>query len=161
ALTPQAVRSWYSGLGDTHRTRNAHCYALLHGICATAVGDGLLAVNPCQISGAMNTTAKRQPIIPTIAQLAALAEAVPQRFTALIWLKAWCGLRWGEVIDLRRRDIDNDAEVVYISRGATHRNGKCHIDTTKQKNAHAVVIPPHIRAELKHHLDVYVAKDDA
>jgi len=50
--------------------------------------------------------------------------------------------------------------VLYISRGVTHRNGKCHIDTTKQKKAHAVVIPPHIRADLKHHLDVHVATDD-
>ena len=158
ALTPQAVRSWYSGLGDEHRTRNAHAYAMLHAVCATAVGDGLLATNPCQIIGAMNTATKRQSIVPSIPQLAALAAAVPERFKALILLKAWCGLRWGEVTELRRKDIDNDAEVVYISRGATHRNGKCHIDTTKQKKAHAVVIPPHIRADLKHHLDVHVAK---
>ena len=160
-LTPQAVRAWYSGLGDEHRTRNAHAYAMLHAVCATAVIDGLLTTNPCQISGAMNTPTKRQPVIPTIAQLAALADAVPERFKALILLKAWCGLRWGEVTELRRGDIDGDVEVVYISRGVTHRNGQCHIDTTKQKKAHAVVIPPHIRADLKHHLDVHVTKGDA
>jgi integrase len=159
-LTPQAVRSWYSGLGDKHRTRNAHVYAMLHGVCATAVIDGLLASNPCQISGAMNTPTKRQPVIPTIPQLAALADAVPARFKALILLKAWCGLRWGEVTELRRGDIDNDCEVVYISRAVTHRKGQCHIDTTKQKKAHAVVIPFHIRADLKHQLDVHVAKSD-
>jgi integrase len=159
-LTPQTVRSWYSGLGDEHRTRNAHCYAMLHAVCATAVSDGLLAANPCQITGAMSTPTERQAIIPTVAQLAALADAVPERFKALILLKAWCGLRWGEVIELQRGDIDNDDEVVYISRGATHRKGKCNIDTTKQKKAHAVVIPPHIRADLKHHLDVHVAKGD-
>jgi integrase len=161
ALTPQAVRAWYAGLGDTHRTRNAHCYALLHGICATAVVDGLLTVNPCHIVGAMNTPTKRQPVVPTVAQLAALADAMPERFKALILLKAWCGLRFGEVIELQRGDIDNDCEVIYISRGATHRKGLCHIDTTKQKKAHAVVIPPHIRADLKHHLDVHVAKVEA
>jgi integrase len=161
SLSPQAVRAWYAGLGDSHRTRNAHCYAMLHAVCATAVIDGLLSTNPCQISGAMNTPTKRQPVIPTIPQLAALADAMPERFKALILLKAWCGLRWGEVTELRRGDIDGDVEVVYVSRGVTHRNGQCHIDTTKQKRAHAVVIPPHIRADLKHHLDVHVAKGDA
>lgn len=159
-LTAQAVRAWYSGLGDTHRTRNSHCYAMLHAICETAATDGLLTINPCQIVGAMNTPAKRTPVVPSIEQLAALADAVPERFKALILLKAWCGMRWGEVIELRRSDIDNDAEVVYIARGATHRKGQCHIDTTKQKQAHAVVIPPHIRGDMKHHLDVHVAKDD-
>jgi integrase len=162
ALTPRAVRAWYAGLGDKHRTRNAHAYSLLHGICATAVADGLLVANPCQISGAMNSPTKRRPVIPTVAQLAALADASdPPRFKALILLTAWCGLRWGEVIELRRGDIDNDCEVVYVSRGVTHLKGQCHIDTTKQKKAHAVVIPPHVRADLKHHLDVFVAKDDA
>lgn len=53
-LTPQTVRSWYSGLGDKHRTRNAHCYAMLHEVCVTAVSDGLLAINPRQITGAMS-----------------------------------------------------------------------------------------------------------
>jgi integrase len=158
-LSAQAVRAWYAGLGDTHRTRNAHCYSLLHAICETAVTDGLLATNPCQIVGAMASPTKRAAVIPTVAQLAALADAVPERFKALILLKAWCGLRWGEFVELRRSDIDSDAEVFYISCGVTHRNSKCHIDTPKQKQAHAVVIPPHIRVDVKHHLDVHVAKD--
>jgi integrase len=157
-LSGQAVRAWHAGLGDTHRTRNAHLYSLLHAICETAVADGLMPSNPCTIRGAMNTPTKRAPVIPSIPQLAALADAVPERFKALILLKAWCGMRWGEVIELRRSDIDNDAEVVYISRGVTHRKANCHIDTTKQKQAHTVVIPPHIRADVKHHLDVHTAK---
>ena len=157
-LSPQAVRAWHAGLGDTYRVRNAHCYSLLHAVCETAVIDGLLTTNPCQVVGAMNAATKRAPVIPTIAQLGALADAMPERFKALILLKAWCGLRWGEVIELRRHDLDNDAEVVYVNRGVTHRKANCHIDTTKQKQGHAVVIPPHIRADVKHHLDVHTAK---
>lgn len=161
ALTPQAVRAWYSGLGDQHPTRNAHVYALLHAVCDTAVTqDHLLTVNPCQITGAMNTATQRKPVILEVAELAALAEAIkPERFKALILLKAWCGLRWGEVIELRRKDIADDIEVVRVRRGATHRSGKCHVGPIKQKKPHTVVIPPHIRADLKHHLDVFVAKD--
>ncbi|PND54351.1 integrase [Mycobacterium sp. ENV421] len=159
-LTPELVRSWYSGLGDNHPTRNAHCYALLHAVLQTAVTDGVLAANPAHIVGAMSSPTKRQPVILSVTELAALAEAMPERFRALILLKAWCGLRWGEVIELRRKDIDNDAEVVYVRRGVTHRKKECHIGTVKQKKAHTVVIPPHIRADLKHHLDVFTAKGD-
>jgi integrase len=103
-LSPQLVRGWYAGLGDTHRTRNAHLYSLLHAIAETAVDDGLLDRNPCQIVGAMHSPARRAPVVPSIGQLAALADAMPERFKALILLKAWCGLRWGEVIELRRSD---------------------------------------------------------
>ncbi|MFZ2172665.1 MAG: N-terminal phage integrase SAM-like domain-containing protein, partial [Rhodococcus sp. (in: high G+C Gram-positive bacteria)] len=62
-ITPQTVRSWYAGLGVEHRTRNAHCYSLLHAICETAVGDGLMVQNPCTVRGAMAAKRKRQPII--------------------------------------------------------------------------------------------------
>ena len=70
-LTPAAVRAWYAALDPAHRTANSHAYALLHGICATAVGDGLLTDNPCQIKRAMNTPRQRQPVILTVAEVAA------------------------------------------------------------------------------------------
>jgi integrase len=47
----------------------------------------------------------RHPVIPTIPQLAALADAIDERFKALILIAAWTGLRFGEVIELRRKDI--------------------------------------------------------
>jgi integrase len=161
SLTAPMVRAWYAGLDKKYPTRNAHCYSLLHAVCETAVTpDELLAINPCAINGAMYAATQRKPVILSVGDLAALAEAIkPERLKVLILLKAWCGLRWGEVIELRRKDIDNDAEVVRVRRAASHRKG-CHIGTLKQGKPHTVVIPPHIRADIKHHLDVFVAKDE-
>jgi integrase len=48
--------------------------------------------------------------------------------------------------------------VIVVSRAATHRDG-CRKDTPKSGKVRAVVVPPHIRADLKHHLEVYVGKD--
>ena len=58
-LTPAQIREWHAGLGSDHHTRNAHAYALLHAICATAVQDEVLDANPCRIRAAMQT--KRSP----------------------------------------------------------------------------------------------------
>jgi integrase len=157
-VTPDAVRSWYAGLGTEHTRRNSHAYGLLHAILATAVTDGLLQSNPCQIKRAMNPPRKREPVILTVPELAELADTVPERYKALVLVSAWCGLRWGEVIELRRNDIDVDAEVLFVGRGVTHQGG-CSIDTPKSGKPRAVVIPPHIRTDLKHHLDVFVAKE--
>jgi hypothetical protein len=46
-LTPAKIRQWHTGLGSEHPTRNAHAYALLHAVCATAVQDEVLDANPC------------------------------------------------------------------------------------------------------------------
>ena len=73
-LNPAAVREWFSGLGKSHPTRNGHAYGLLHAICVTAVKDGLLPSNPCQIERATNPKAKRQSVVPTIPQLEAIAD---------------------------------------------------------------------------------------
>lgn len=123
ALNTETVRRWYSGLGTTHSTRNSHAYGFLHAICATALTDGLLTLNPCQIAGAMNAPTKRTPVVLDVDDVAKLATTIePQRLKALVLISAWCGLRWGEVIELRRRDIALDCSTIAVYRSATHRN---------------------------------------
>jgi integrase len=158
-VTPETVRAWYAGLGSEATRRNSHAYGLLHAICGTAVADSLIVANPCQIPRVMNPPRKREPVILDVAEVGQLADAIePERFKALILVSAWCGLRWGEVIELQRRDISKGCDVIVVSRGATHRKG-CRIDTPKSGKGRAVVVPPHIREDLKHHLKTYVAKD--
>ncbi|HSS22902.1 MAG TPA: site-specific integrase, partial [Mycobacterium sp.] len=123
------------------------------------VVDQLIAANPCHIPRAMNAPRKREPIILDVAEIGAVADTIrPETLRCLVLVAAWCGLRWGEVIELRRQDVDDSCEVILVARAVTHRDG-CRIDTPKSGKPRAVVVPPHIRAELKHHLDVYVAKD--
>ncbi|KAA1430707.1 site-specific integrase, partial [Mycolicibacter arupensis] len=105
-MNPTAVRAWFSSLDATKERRNSHAYGVLNMICNTAVKDGLLERNPCMIKGAMNTKAKENVKIPTTTELHAIADklgADPNyaRFKALVLLAGWCGLRFGEVSELR------------------------------------------------------------
>ena len=104
-VSAEPVRHWLpaSTASIDGETRNA--YRLLHGVLATATNDGLVPVSPCQIERAMNPPRKREPIILSVPEIAELANAVPQRFTAMVLVSAWCGPRWGEVTELRRTDI--------------------------------------------------------
>ena len=159
-ITSVAVRAWYSGLGTGNPRRNSQVYQLLHSILATAVNDGLLERNPCQITGAMSSQRKREPIILTPAEVAELAEAIrPERLKCLVLLAAWTGLRWGEVSELRRKDIGGECETLNAARAVTRDKGEYIVDTPKSGKGRSNIIPPHIRADLKHHLDSFVAKD--
>lgn len=167
-LTTTAVRAWFSGLGDEHPTRNGHAYGILSMICNTAVKDGLLERNPCQIVGASNPTPKKVVKIPTTIELHGIADKLgtderTARFRALVLLAGWCGLRFGEVSELRRKDLDGDCVVVTISRSVTHRladdGSRCRVKIgTKNDEQRAVTIPPHIRDDVKTHLARYVGK---
>lgn len=158
-LTPESIRTWYSGLGTEHTRRNSHAYGLLHAILATAVSDQLIGANPANLQRAMNPPTKRMPVILDVDEVAALADAFkPERLRALILVLAWTGLRWGEAIELERRDIAEGAKAIRVSRAVTHRDG-CRRDTTKSGKGRSVIVPPHIRADLLHHLDTYVGED--
>ena len=160
-LTAQHVRAWHHGLGTEHPTRNSHAYGLLHAVCTTAVRDGILASNPCHIERAMDSPRKRQPIILTTAEVAKLADTVtPPKMRAFVLVSAWCGLRFGEAVELRRKDVDPDCTLIGVSRAVTHR-GECRIGTTKSGRGRTVVVPPHIRPALVEHLARYVVDDDA
>jgi integrase len=47
---------------------------------------------------------KIKPVTP--AELVVLVANMPERYRAMTLLAAWCGLRFGELTELRRSDID-------------------------------------------------------
>jgi integrase len=165
-VTTTAVRGWFADLDSKLATRNGHAYGILNMICNTAVRDGLLDRNPCQIVGATNPKVKKKVKIPSTVDLHAIANTLGAddnmaRFKALVLLAGWCGLRYGEVSELRRKDFNADCSVVSVSRAVTHRQGQCLIGSTKTGEQERVVtIPPHIREDVKAHLKRHVAEGD-
>jgi integrase len=159
-LTPETIRAWYSALGTEHTRRNSHAYGLLHAICATAVTDGLIVANPCNMSRVMNPPRKREPSALSVDEVAQLANAIrPERLKALILLSSWCGVRWGEVSELRRKDVSADCDVIAVGRAVTRRDKQYRVDTPKSGKGRAIVVPPHIRDDLREHLAANVADE--
>lgn len=158
-LTPARVREWHSDLGTDHPTRNAHAYSLLHAICATAVQDEVLDANPCRIRSAMQTKRKRDVDVLTPAQVDKLAAKMPAELRASVLLAAWCGLRWGETTELRRKDVSPDAAVLHIRRAVTYRAGVFTVGEPKTAaGVRDVAVPPHIRPVIKAHLKSHVGR---
>jgi integrase len=67
-------------------------------------------------------------------------------------------MRFGEVTELRRKDIGDGCETITFSRAGTHRGG-CHVGLPKSSKSRSVVLSPQIRSDIKHHLDTFVADD--
>jgi len=159
ALSSDDVNRWHAKTLTDKPTARAQAYGLLHAVCASAVENELLSKNPCQIKRAMTKNRRKEPVLPSVAELKALADAMrPEQFKALILLSAWGALRFGEVTELRRKDFSDDCSVVTVSRGVTH-NGPCVVKAPKSEKTRTVVLPPHIRADVKHHLDTHVDSD--
>ena len=159
SLTPAQVRTWHTALGTEHPTRNAHAYGLLHAICSTAVTDEILDANPCRIRAAMQTTRRRDIEMLTPAQVDKLAAKMPAELRASVVMASWCGLRWGETSELRRKDVTDDYSVLRIRRAVTYRAGKFYEGKPKTAaGIRDVAVPPHIRPVIKAHLAKHVGE---
>ena len=73
--------------------------------------------NPCRIKGADKETEHSRPVA-TVAQVYALADAIPPRFRVLVLLGAFTSLRWGELVNLRRVNVFLFTSVFSLSCGS-------------------------------------------
>jgi integrase len=117
-ITPPIVRSWRTELLRLGRSESTavKSYRLLRAILNTAVKDDrLLRENPCRMRGFDKEPTSERPTayVDPVWRLAAL---MPRRFRALVIFAAFTGLRWGELVALRVRDVDLDTEVVNVVR---------------------------------------------
>jgi integrase len=159
ALTPAAVREWHAKLKDeTGPTMRAHAYSLLRTIMNTAVADEVIVANPCRVRGAGQAKRARTIRPASLAELETLVKALPERYRLMALLAAWCALRFGELAELRRSDIDVKAAVVHVRRGVIRgSDGEAVKGPKSEAGKRDVAIPPHLIPTVKAHLRDHVA----
>jgi integrase len=71
----------------------------------------------------------------------------------MILLASWCGLRFGELTELRRNDVDLDDGVIRVRRGVVRTADGFKVTTPKSvAGSRDVAIPPHLLGALRDHL---------
>lgn len=174
-ITMEAVDRWYAKTLKDKPTMRAHVYSLLRTILETArTRDRIIDTNPCMIRGGGTTTRKIKPKPATLDQLDTLTSTMPERYQLMVPLAAWCALRFGELVELRRSDFDlserterdaQGADVVIregrvaIRRAAVRVEGGWVVgDPKSDAGARDVAIPPHLVPDVKAHLAAHVGK---
>ena len=153
ALTPVTIRAWHAELGTKTPTLRAHAYGLLRTVLATAQHDGLITANPCHIRGAGNSKRVHKIKPLTLPELEVLVSNMPERHRLLVLLAAWCGLRFGELTELRRSDIDMKNGRIRVRRAVVHLDGKAVVSTPKSDaGIRDVAMPPHLLPMVKAHI---------
>jgi integrase len=153
AIAPADIRAWHAELDPGTPTQRAHAYALLKAIMATAVDEELRDTNPCRIRGAGSSRRASRTEPATIDELAALVQAMPPRYQAMVLLAAWCALRFGELTELRRSDVDLGQGVLHVRRAVSWVDGQPVVGSPKSEaGLRTVAIPPHIIPAIRTHL---------
>lgn len=155
SITPSEVQAWLALL---HRESGlaantvAKVYRLLKNLLGGAVDLDMIPRNPCRLKGAAT---ERPPEIEvaTPEQVSALADAIGDRYRALVFVAAYGGLRWGELAGLERRHVDLERGVVIVDQKLSEVNGVLEITAPKTAaGRRSVALPTMAVVELERHL---------
>ena len=158
AISADLIDDWYAEQGTEHPTARSHAYGLLRTILASAVQSRAINFNPCHIRGAGNAKRVHKSEPATLPELEIIVGKMPDRYKVMTLLAAWCALRFGELTELRRHDVDLNNGRVKIRRAVIHVEGQFIVGTPKSDaGIRDVAIPPHlipaIEAHLKNHAE--------
>ena len=132
-------------------------YGVLAGILDVAVRDRRILSNPARGVNLPRKTSKEH-IYLSHQQVHLLAEKSGDR-AALVLLLAYTGLRWGEAIGLRVRDVDHGRRRITISINAVEVGGVIEVGTPKSHKRRTVPFPRLLETHLRAQADGK-AKDD-
>jgi integrase len=152
SITPTTVRKWHAKVAPGTPTARAHAYGLLRTILHTAVTDELTNGNPCRIRGGRASKRVKKIRPASLEELETLVASMPPRYRVMVLLAAWCALRFGELAELRRADVDVDRGVLSVQRGVTTQGGLTVKGPKSEAGKREVHIPPHLAKQVKAHL---------
>lgn len=140
-IDPSDVRTWVaemdrSGLSATSIKR---AFGVLSSILDHAVEDRRLLRNPC---AGVRTPRKvsREKTFLTHEQLHALANEAGEHRT-MVLVMGYTGLRWGEVIGLRVKDLNLARQRLHVSRNAVEVGREIHVGSPKTHERRSVPFP--------------------
>ena len=156
AITSADVRAWHAKALTDKPTMRSHSYDLLKTILTSAVEEELIDKNPCRIRGAGRAKTVHKVTPASLEEIEVITAKMPERLQLAVTCASWQAMRLGEILELRRDDVDVDDGVIRIRRAAVRVRGKIQVDTPKtQAGIRDVAIPPHLIGRFRSHLDLH------
>jgi integrase len=162
-LTPSMLQAWLSDLSVKPVRRGkplapgsvAQAYRTLNRVLAAAVENELIGRNPLQ--GVKPPQVPSEPMrFLSHDEVATLADAIGDRYRALVLLAAYGGLRAGELIALRRKHLDLLRRTVSVVEQVQYLDREYKVSPPKSASGRrSVSIPVFVGEALARHLEQY------
>lgn len=162
-ILPSHVREWVTTLvaEDMSPTNIRLNKSILSAIFTTALNDQVTVLHPCK--GVKTPTVPQKPLrIVTPEEFDTFYLHLPDAVSRLLVETAIeSGMRWGELAELRPKDIDFRSRIVTVSRKVVEVNPRFHPDGgrfivqeyPKDKETRRIKLSPQIIAKLKAYIE--------
>lgn len=148
-ITVPDIESWIAQMVRDGRgaTTVLRAHGVLSGILSDAVKARRLAVNPARgIDGLPRKTTRRHIYLSADDVHRLAAESGQHR--PLVYVLAFCGLRWGEAIALRVRDVEFLKRRLVVADNAVQLGVEHAVGQTKGRKVRSVPVPSFVLDEL-------------
>lgn len=154
SITPEDVDRWYELVAVGKETTRSQAYSLLRTILGTAVDRRLIQMaNPAKVRGGGSAKRAKKIKPATLEELEAIVAAMPERQRLMVLLASWCALRFGELAELRRGDVDTKNGVLRVRRGVVRTKDGPKVKAPKtDAGTRDVSIPPPLLPLVRDHL---------
>jgi integrase len=169
SITRHDLRAWHKAQPKSTPSANAAAYRYFRAVLNAAADDELM--DPIRgIKSASKAKPTRAPILATLDQLDVIEEAMPEPMRLIITLAYSSGLRQGELLELRRKDIDTKAGTITVRRAVSKNRipddpgvcpggcGRVIGDPKTDAGKRIVHLPESVLSALRAHLLKHAAK---
>jgi integrase len=189
-LSGDIVADWWDALDPDKPSAREHLYGLLHAIVASAadpdesrrvlrragvdiglvpMGYAVLPTNPVRRPekkarrGRPATQRRARVLRPATGEELELIRArLPERYRVMLDVAAWMALRFGELTELRRRDLDLERGILRVERAVTWTTASTPTVGPPKSDAgvRTLFIPNTLIPRLREHLDKFANPGD-
>jgi integrase len=167
SITKEQVDEWYlKRVSESKVTSASKGYKLLNMIMKWAIKEKIVQHNPCEIEGAQSATTGKPVGYPLPEEVRAISMHMPPELKFAVLLGSYAGLRYGELTELRRKDVlfyFEDGEEHFklsVHRGVTYFNKSFHVGPPKSKmGIRTIEVHSSLIRELREHLSRFVGDD--
>lgn len=157
SITPAKVRAWLSLLRSSGKAPSsiATVYGVFKRMMNIAMVDGLRVTTPCiGVTLPTNEAVREEHVYLSAKQVLALSQAIVPRYSALILLGAYGGLRIGEMIALWASDcrLEVDDPFVIVRAAMEDLGSGQRRKTTKTDKIRRVSLPVPVARQLDAHI---------
>jgi integrase len=162
-ITVDDVNDWYETAAKGRESQRSHAYSLLRTILGTAASQRprpLISFNPGPYPRGGQREARSQGEACEPRGAGGRGDRASDRYRLMALLAAWCAMRFGELAELRRGDLDLKTNRVKIRRGVVRVRVEMIVGPPKtDAGIRDVAISPHLIPAVEHHLEVHVGPE--
>jgi integrase len=167
SITKEQVDEWYlKRVSESKVTTASKGYKLLNMIMKWSIKQKIIDSNPCQIEGAQSATTGKPVGYPLPEEVRLIATKMPPELRFAVILGSYAGLRYGELTELRRKDVlfyfedGREHFKLNIHRAVSYFGKSFHVGPPKSKlGIRTIEVNSGLIPELREHLNKFVDGD--